>query len=170
MGLFRTCGGSLSYLPATCRGSERGSGFALSDTRAHVLTVCYFLGGGRYDPRLTRACTRALHAAIRSLRPGSRMWGVWVPVCVCVRARVCGRVRACACVRVCVLERVGCARERVCGRLRVCEWTSACACRRHVQRNPCRSLHRAPALRPASFKRRRDLRRAHRPPLKPSHS
>jgi hypothetical protein len=40
--------------------------------------------------------------------------------------------------------------------------------RRHVQRDPCRGLHRAPALRPASSKRRRDLRRAHRPPSKPS--
>jgi hypothetical protein len=31
--------------------------------------------------------------------------------------------------------------------------------RRHVQRDPCRSLHSAPAPRPASSKRRRDLRR-----------
>ena len=40
--------------------------------------------------------------------------------------------------------------------------------RRHVQRDPCRSLHSAPALRPASSKRRRDLRRAHMPPSEPS--
>ena len=40
--------------------------------------------------------------------------------------------------------------------------------RRHVQRDPCRGLHRAPALRPASSKRRRDQRRAHMPLSEPS--
>jgi len=40
--------------------------------------------------------------------------------------------------------------------------------RRHVQRDPCRGLYRAPAPRPASSKRRRDLRRAHMPPSEPS--
>jgi hypothetical protein len=40
--------------------------------------------------------------------------------------------------------------------------------RRHVQLDPCRSLHRAPAPRPASSNRRRDLRRAHMPQSEPS--
>ena len=40
--------------------------------------------------------------------------------------------------------------------------------RRHVQRDPCRGLHRAPAPRPASSKRRRHLRRAHMPQSDPS--
>ena len=40
--------------------------------------------------------------------------------------------------------------------------------RRQVQRYPCRGLHRASVPRPASSKRRRDLRRAHMPQSKPS--
>ena len=40
--------------------------------------------------------------------------------------------------------------------------------RRHVQRDPCRSLHRAPAPRPASSRWLRDLRREHMLPTEPS--
>ena len=62
--------------------SERGSGFAPSDTRAYVRTFCYFLGGAC----MTRGARARVCVLERVWCAHERVGILYARVCVCVRA------------------------------------------------------------------------------------